>query len=123
MERLARLRPLIRIVTWQVMALVLMTLSAWWQGIELAFAAAFGASIAVINTLLMIWHIRRAVETAGADAEKNLGRAYRCVAERWLSTVIMFGTGIFLLELNITALMVGFIVAQLAMFLGNTNRA
>lgn len=124
MEQLARLQPLKRIVKWQVKTLVLMMIVfAWWQGIDTAVAAGFGAFIALINTLLMIWHIRRAAETARADAGKNLGRAYRCVAERWLSTIMMFGTGIVLLELDITALMAGFIAAQLMLFMGHTNRA
>jgi ATP synthase protein I len=124
MEQLARLQPLKRITKWQVIAIVLMIiLSVWWRGIDTAFAVGFGGSIALINTLLMIWHILRAVESAGADAEKNLGRAYRCVAERWLSTIVMFGTGIVLLELDITALITGFIVTQLMLFMGNTNRA
>jgi len=98
-------------------------LFAWWQGVEAALAAGFGAFIALSNTLLMIWHIRRAAETARADAGKNLSRAYRCVAERWLSTIVMFGTGIVLLALNITALIAGFIAAQLMLFMGHTNRA
>lgn len=124
MEQLARLQPLQRIVKWQVITLVLMIiLFAWWQGVEAALAAGFGAFVALINTLLMIWHIRRAVETARADAGKNLSRAYRCVAERWLSTIVMFGTGIILLELHVTALMAGFIAAQLMLFMGHTNRA
>ncbi|WP_273152719.1 ATP synthase subunit I [Methylophaga thiooxydans] len=124
MEQLARLQPLKRIVKWQVITLVLMTiLFAWWQGVEVALAAGFGAFIALSNTLLMIWHIRRAAETARADAGKNLSRAYRCVAERWLSTIVMFGTGIVLLALNITALIAGFIAAQLMLFMGHTNRA
>jgi len=124
MEQLVRLRPLKRIVKWQAAMLVLMViLSAWWQGTDAMVAIAFGGAISLFNTLLMIWHIRRAAETAGADAAKNLGRAYRCIAERWLSTIVMFGTGIAILELNITALMVGFVVMQLLLFIGNTNRA
>ena len=124
MEQLTRLQPLKRVVWWQVAMWALVVLFASWsRGFESAIAAGFGSIIAIINTLLMIWHILRAVETARADAERKLSRAYRCVAERWLNTIVMFTTGIILLEMNIVALMLGFIATQMMLFMGHTNRA
>ncbi|HEC73009.1 MAG TPA: ATP synthase subunit I [Methylophaga aminisulfidivorans] len=124
MEQLTRLQPLKNIVWSQVLMLVLIMIFATWsKGIGIAFSAVFGSCVAIVNTLLMVWHIHRAAETAKADAEKNLSRAYRCVAERWLNTIVMFATGIVLLELDITALMVGCAATQLMLFMGNTNRA
>lgn len=88
-----------------------------------AVSAGFGSVIVIINTLLMIWHIWRAAKIAKADAEQNLSRAYRCVAERWLNAIIMFAVGISVLKLDFMALMLGFVIAQLMLFMGKTNRA
>jgi ATP synthase protein I len=124
MEQLTRLQPLKRVVWWQVaMCGLIVVFASWSSGFECAIAAGFGSIIAIINTLLMIWHILRAVETAKADANRNLSRAYRCVAERWLNTIVMFATGIVLLEMNIVALMLGFTATQMMLFMGQTNRA
>lgn len=124
MERLARLRPLDSVLKWQLIALLLITVSTYWVWGEAAMhAAAFGGLIAVANTLLMRWHILRAVKTAGADAGKNLSSAYRCVAERWAVTMMMFAAALGALELAALPLLLGFTLTQLMLFFGNTNRA
>ncbi|SFK03017.1 ATP synthase subunit I [Methylophaga sulfidovorans] len=124
MDELTRLQPLKKMLWMQVsvclLAIVLITICV---GYDIGLAVGFGCLIAIMNTLLLIWHILRAAETAKADAKKNLIRAYRCVAERWLNTGIMFVVGIFLLKLNVPAVMAGFIAAQLVLFMTNTNRA
>lgn len=123
MQQLARLQPLNRVLKWQLVMLAFIAFFTVWWGVETLYAATFGACIAVINTLLMKWHILRAARTARADAEKNLSSAYRCVAERWLVTIMMFATALGALELKGLPLLLGFALTQLMLFLGNSNRA
>jgi len=123
MEQLARLQPLNRVLKWQLLTLVVIVVFTVWWGVETIIAAVFGALIAVINTLLMKWHIMRAARTARANAEKNLSSAYRCVAERWMVTIMMFATALGALELKGLPLLLGFALTQLMLFLGNSNRA
>ena len=123
MEQLARLQPLNRVLKWQLLTLVVIAVFTVWWGVETIIAAVFGALISVINTLLMKWHIMRAARTARANAEKNLSSAYRCVAERWMVTIMMFATALGALELEGLPLLLGFALTQLMLFLGNSNRA
>lgn len=123
MQQLARLQPLNRVLKWQLVMLAFIAFFTVWWGVETIAAATFGALTAVINTLLMKWHILRAARTARADAEKNLSSAYRCVAERWLVTIMMFAGGLGALGLEALPLLLAFTLTQLMLFLGNTNRA
>ena len=124
MEQLARLQPLDRVLKWQLVMLVCVAIFAfWWWGVEVMNATAFGALVALANTLLMRWHIQRAVKSARADAGKNLSSAYRCVAERWVVTIMMFATALGALDLPGLPLLLGFALTQMMLFLGNSNRA
>lgn len=123
MEQLARTAPLKRVLKWQIVMLAAIAVFTTWWGVEPVLASIFGALIAIFNTLLMLWHIKRAVLTARADAEKNLSSAYRCVAERWLVTIMMFAAGLGALGLEALPLLLGFTLTQLMLFLGNSNRA
>jgi len=106
----------------QVVVLVLIVLFfLWWQGESAAMASCFGASIAIANTLLQRWHLISAAKLAKSDAGKNLRKAYRCVAERWLLTIVMFVVGFAVLAFLPLPLLTGFIVTQLALIFGNTN--
>lgn len=123
MEPLARIAPLKFVLKWQLLMLTGLVIFTVWWGIESIMASVFGALIAIFNTLLMLWHIKRAVITARADAEKNLSSAYRCVAERWLVTIMMFAAGLGVWGLNALPLLLGFMLTQLMLFFGYTNRA
>lgn len=89
----------------------------------MAFAGAYGAAIGLANTLLQRRHLILAAREAKADAALNLRKAYRCVAERWFVTIVMFSVGFIVLKLSALAVLVGFVATQLVLFLGNTNRA
>lgn len=104
--------------------LVLAALVLWrWQGHAAAIAGLYGGAMAVINTLLLKWHLWRAAETARADAGKNLSKAYRCVAERWFFTIAFFVIGFKVLALSPQPLLISFVLTQLMLFLGYKNRA
>jgi len=108
---------------WQITTLVLTVLIVFvWQGNMAGIAYLYGGGIAVGNTLLQRWHLFAAAKTAKADADKNLGRAYRCVAERWVLTIVLFAIG-FLVFVPAEMLLAGFVVAQIAVLFGHRNRA
>ena len=123
MDRLVRAQPVNRVLCWQCVMLVLITLVGFvWQGLATAIAIFYGAIIAMTNTLLMKWHLHRAAYSARADAGKNLSKAYRCVAERWLVSIVLFAIGFGVVVLSPLPLLIGFVLTQLMLFLGYTNR-
>jgi len=106
----------------QVVILVVVSLLfLLWQGYSAAYASFFGGFIAVANTLLQRWHLIKAATQAKSDAGKNLRKAYRCIAERWLLTIVLFAVGFAVLAFLPLPLMTGFIVTQLALLFGNLN--
>ena len=122
-DGLVHIEPINHLLKWQIIVLALTVFIIFlWQGYLAAVAMLFGGSIAVINTCLQKWHLHAAVKYARADASKNLGRVYRCVAERWLMTVTMFVIGFSVLA-NSFILLAGFIAMQFVVLFGNLNRA
>lgn len=122
-DGLVRSEPINRLLKWQIITLVITALILFlWQGLLASIAVSFGAAIAVINTCLQKWHLHAAARFAGADAGKNLGRAYRCVAERWIMTIVLFAIGFSVITESIL-IMAGFIVMQFVVLFGNLNRA
>jgi ATP synthase protein I len=122
MDRRIRVRPINHLLKMQVVVLVLISLFfLWWQGNSAAMASFFGGFIAIANTLLQRWHLIKAATQAKSDAGKNLRKAYRCIAERWILTIVMFAVGFGLLALLPLPLMAAFIVTQLALLFGNMN--
>ena len=124
MDRLTRVEPINLLLKIQVITLVVTGLVFYlWQGWNAAIAGAYGASIGVANMLLQRRHLILAAREAKADAALNLRKAFRCVAERWFVTIVMFSVGFLVLKLSALTVLVGFIATQLVLFLGNTNRA
>jgi ATP synthase protein I len=124
MDRLARVQPINLLFKIQVVTLVALGFGAFlWQGLSVALATMFGVAIGVANTLLQRRHLIMAAREAKADAALNLRKAYRCVAERWCLTVVMFSVGFLVLKLPALGVLVGFIASQLVLFLGNMKRA
>ncbi|MCX4186597.1 ATP synthase subunit I [Methylophaga sp. OBS4] len=124
MDRLTRIQPINKILKMQVVGLVLTVIVfSLWQGFGMAIAGAYGAAIGIANTLLQKRHLVVAAHEAKSDAAMNLRKAYRCVAERWILTIAMFSVGFIVLKFSALAVLVGFIVTQLVLFLGNMNRS
>lgn len=80
---------------------------------ETAKAAFFGASIALLNTLLMLWRMRRAERQAQPSAHRQLGALYVSAIERFVAVVAALAIGLKALQLDPLALLVGFIAGQL----------
>jgi ATP synthase protein I len=122
-EGLVQSGPINRLLKLQLTTLIATVLVVFLlQGKLAGIAYLYGGSIALISTLLQIWHLFAAGKYAGADAGKNLGRAYRCVAERWALTIVMFAIGFSMLTPALM-IMVGFIVVQVVVLFGNLKRA
>jgi ATP synthase protein I len=108
----------------QLLTLGIIAILFYWQGWSSMAAGAFGSFIAIGNTLLTKWHLHQAAKTAGAYANKNLQRAYRCVAERWLFTIALFAIGFGIFAFKPFPLFGGFAVTQMVVLVfGNLNRA
>lgn len=124
MDSRYRTKPIDSMLVIQLVTLVATTVFfLCWQGYATAIAAAFGCGISLGNTLLQRWHLVKSVESAKSDAGKNLGKAYRCVIERWIWTFLMFAIGFGLFREEALPLLVGFIVTQCVLFFGNIKRA
>jgi len=106
-----------------VMLVVTVLIILWWQGHSAAIACFYGGFIAIANTLLQRWHLIGSAKQAKSNAGMNLRKAYRCVAERWVLTIVMFAVGFAVLNFSPLPLMTGFIVTQLALLFGIKNRA
>lgn len=123
MERLVRAKPITHLIKMQVVVLVVTSLIMLCiQDVNTVFAYFYGCAIGLFNSLLQRWHLFAAAKFAKADAGKNLGRAYRCVAERWLLTILMFAIG-FLVLVSKEMILVGFVAMQVVVLFGNYNRA
>ncbi|NOQ81467.1 MAG: ATP synthase subunit I [Methylophaga sp.] len=124
MDSRIRVQPINQLIKRQVVLLVITVLIAlWWQGSSAALACFYGGGIAIANTLLQRWHLIGSATTAKSDAGMNLRRAYRCVLERWILTIVMFAVGFAVLALLPLPLITGFIVTQLALLFETRNRA
>jgi ATP synthase protein I len=124
MDRRIRVQPINHLIKMQLITLAITVLIAfWWQGFDASTACFYGGGIAVANTLLQRWHLISSAKQAKSDAGMNLRKAYRCVLERWILTILMFSVGFAMLKLSAGPLMTGFIVTQLALLFGNFNRA
>ena len=124
MDGRIRVQPINQLIKRQVILLVITSLIVLlWQESRDAFSYFYGGSIAVANTLLQRMHLIGAATGAKSDASMNLRKAYRCVIERWVVTVVMFAVGFGVLHLSSLALMTGFIVIQAALLFGIKNRA
>jgi len=106
-----------------VMLVVIVLITLWWRGNSAAIACFYGGSIAIANTLLQRWHLISSAKQAKSNAGMNLRKAYRCVAERWILTIVMFAVGFAVLNLSPLPLMTGFIMTQFALLFGIKNRA
>ena len=123
-DRRLRLQPINNLLKRQLITLVgIVLILLWWQGGSAAIACCFGGCIAVANTLLQRWHLIGSVEQAKSDAGKNLRKAYSCVTQRWILTIVMFAVGFAVLKFLPLPLMTGFIVTQLALLFGIKNQA
>lgn len=95
----------------------------YYMGWPAAGAALFGSAIALTNTFLQFWYLRRAERLAGADAGRNLRFMMRCALERFLATIGLLVLALGGLELEPLPLISGFITGQVALIFGGFNES
>ncbi len=96
--------------------IALLVAAVWWflRGGESALAAAYGAAVTVVSTVLLVWRLKRAGETARNDPRKSMKIIYVGAVWRFLLTAILFALGIGFFKLDPLAMIVGFMLTQLA---------
>ncbi len=97
-------------------------LSGGWPS---ALAGLFGATIALSNTLLLVWRMRRGKRHLHADVQRHLRSFYFSTIERYVVVGSLLAIGIGALQLSPLPLLVAFIAGQTAWILsgltsGNT---
>jgi len=97
--------------------LVVLILAGWagfqvW-GQAVAEAALYGVLIALANTGLLMWRMRRSAQ-GESGARQPLKGAYRSSVERFVLVAVLLGVGMGVLKLQPLALTVGFALGQLA---------
>jgi ATP synthase protein I len=123
MESLVRAKPIEHLLKMQmVVMLVTGILISVFYDIDKLSPYLYGGFIGLLNTAIQRWHLYAAAKHAKADASKNLGRAYRCVAERWVLTITLFAIGYVVFELD-KMVLIGFAVTQVIVLIGNYRRA
>lgn len=109
-----------RKVTVLQIVMVAVVAALFWlaMGWQAGLAALYGSLIVALNTLMQARQLKRADRIAGLSAERNLRYLYRCAAERLIATVVLLAVGIGMLRLEPMPLLVGYIIAQVALVYG-----
>lgn len=94
-------------------------LCIWQFDAVVAKAVLYGGVIAIINSLQLLRHLRRAERIAGSDANQNIRIFYLCAMERLVMTIALFAMGLGALKMSPLPVMIGFILGQLALFFGS----
>jgi len=103
-----------QVLNLQLVVLVLAGLvGAFVWGRAVAEAALYGVLIALANTGLLMWRMRRGAQ-GELSARQQLKGFYRSSVERYLLVAVLFGVGMGLLKLLPLVMMVGFALGQLA---------
>jgi ATP synthase protein I len=103
-----------RVINLQLVVLILAGFIGFrFWGRTVAEAALYGVLIALANTGLLMWRMRRGAP-GELDARQHLKGFYRSSVERYLLVAILFGMGMGLLKLQPPVMMVGFALGQLA---------
>jgi len=88
-----------------------------WQGADLASAALYGGSVALANSGLLVWHWRRGRYDYHCDGERHLRQFHRSSLERFFVVGFALAVGMYGLKLDPLAILLGFIVGQVAWIL------
>ena len=104
-----RLQVLVALVA-GIASLILMDAST-------AQATLFGAGIALLNTLIMVWRVRRATRHPRLDAHRELRSFFVSGLERFVVVALLLAAAMGPLQLNALGVLGGFVVGQLTWLL------
>jgi ATP synthase protein I len=103
-----------QVINLQLVVLILVGLVGFqFWGQAVAEAALYGVWIALANTGLLMWRMRRGAQ-GELNARQHLKGFYRSSMERYLLVAVLFGVGMGLLKLLPLVMMIGFALGQLA---------
>lgn len=83
-------------------------------GTPAAYAALFGASIALSNSLLLAWRLHRGKRPLHADAQRHLRSLYFSSLERWFVVGSLLAIGLGALKLPPMPFIAAFVTGQMA---------
>jgi len=87
----------------------------FWLGKNAAVAAFYGGSVAVANSLFLIWCMRAGAQRPGQDARQELAWLVRFSMERLLMVALLIVAGLGWLKLMPVPLLIGFVLGQLTL--------
>jgi len=105
-----------RLILIQVSLLVLTAVvSLLLKGYELNFLGAlfYGGAISIVSTLINVWRIRIATETAADNAALSMVELYKGFLLRMVVVTALLAIGFMALKLQPDALIIGFVVAHI----------
>jgi ATP synthase protein I len=106
----------------QCALILVMALVLWlWLGGDFAVAALYGASAAIVNIGLLVWRWRRGRYDYHCDGERHLRQFHRSGMERFLVVGSVLAMGMAGLKLEPLAMLLGFIVGQVAWMIAATT--
>lgn len=92
------------------------------KGHASAVAALYGGGVAIINSMLLVWRVKRAGEAAKTDPKRSVYILYFGAVERFVFALVGLAIGLGALKLDPIPLLLTFGVAQLAYFFDNQSR-
>ena len=97
-----------------VISVVVGTLGYVLQGEAEAKGALYGGVVALMGTLLLLWRMQRSKQKALLEAHQHLWLFYRSGLERFLVICVLLAIGMGPFKFVPLAVLVGFVVGQLA---------
>ena len=82
-----------------------------------AVAVAYGGGVSILNTLIQLWHNRRAEKLAGSDAAYNMRILYRCAIERIVLSIVFLVLGLVSFKLHPFSILSGFILGHISVLI------
>ncbi len=88
------------------------------RGVEFAIALAFGGLCTLMGTVVHAWMLKRATQTSDGQPTLNVAGFFQGILLKWIVMVGMLLTGIKLLQLTPSALVMGFAIAYIGFMFG-----
>ncbi len=102
-----------KILTIQSLLTLLVAGASYLQGgMPPAVAALYGGGIALGNSALLAWRVRRASLAAATSTERGTLHLYLGAVERFVFTLVAFGLGMGALKLSPLPMLIAFAAAQ-----------
>jgi F0F1-type ATP synthase assembly protein I len=96
-----------------IIALFFLIKGAWQAG-----AALYGGLASLCITLLLLWAVKRASQTAQDNPGKGIRMLYVSAAQRFLLAMVLLAMGIAVFKLDPLAVIAGFVFTQLSYWVG-----